>query len=304
MSDDKPGCYWRGHGESRALKGRHTDGCAGQHCKGCEPCPDRHCICCGIRHSLDQTCPTCLHDVREDLDLITHMLGRLREQALNGSTLSGSGAVKLAAAAAIPGGDAMVELGPFSDGSAAIDPEQRADEHVHPDSTISHTITSWALDWTEQAGGTMRHPFDPDHVTWAAKYHPAFNDFVTEIRQARTRLEDVTGDGERPDRGAPCFVCHRPLMREYGDDDASDRWWCDRCRKSFGVGEYVSEVGRNYRANAEWLTAEDIETTLRIPRGSLSSWASKGYVRKKRDINTGRVVYSVKDAVTRRDMVA
>jgi len=300
MSDDKPGCYWRGSGEARALKGRHVADCDGQHCKGCEPCPDRHCVCCGFRHSIDQTCPRCLGDTRDDLDAIVSMLGRLRQQALHGSTLSGSGAVKPLATAEIPGGDAMVELGPQSDGSAAIDERQRDDERAYSHDPVMHTITSWSQDWTEQAGGTYRHPFRDEHVTWAATYHPAFDDFVTEIRQARARLEDLLGDGDRPDTGAPCFVCHQPLEREYGDSDDTDRWYCSRCKKAFNVGEYVSEVGKNYRANAEWLTDDDIEKTYRVLAGTVRYWASTKKIRKKRDQNTGRVVYSVDDCLARR----
>lgn len=304
MSDDKPKCIWRGPGTPRALKGRHLDGCGSDPCPGCQPCAERHCICCGMRHSLDQTCPSCISDTRDDLDAIVTMLSRLHEQALNGSTLSGSGAVKPAAAAAIPGGDAMVELGPFSDGSAATDAKQKADESVSPDATIAHTLASWSQDWTEHAGGTHRHPLNDDHVTWAATFHPAFDVFVTEIRQCRSRLEDMVHDGERSDLGAPCFSCRRPLERQYGTSDDTDKWWCGRCKKSFDVGEYVTMVGKNYRANAEWLTAEDIADRLRVPRGSLSSWASQGHVRKKRDINTGRTVYSVTDAETRRNDTA
>lgn len=304
MSDDKPKCIWRGPGNPRALKGRHLDDCDGEPCPGCQPCPERHCICCGMRHSLDQTCPSCLGDTRDDLDAIVLMLSHLRGQTLHGSTLSGSGAVKPVAAAEIPGGDAMVELGPFSDGSAATDPKQKADERARPDATIAHVLASWSQDWTEQAGGTHRHPLNDDHVTWAAKYHPAFDAFAAEVRQSRARLEDMLHDGERSDLGAPCFTCSRPLEKQYGLDDETDKWWCSRCKRTFNVGEYVSEVGKNYRAKADWLTAEDIAKQLRVPRGSLSSWASQGDVRKKRDINTGRVVYSVADTETRRNGTA
>lgn len=301
-------CIWRGSNNPRAIRGRHDDeGCVDQYgdpdqyCKGCLPCPERHCVVCGMRHAMDQTCPDCLAEVRENLDAITDCLVRLKDQALNGSTMTGSGAVKPEAASEIPGGEAMVELGPWSTGEAATDPSQRALERVRPDATISHALASWAQDWTESAGGTARHPLTPDHVTWASRHHAGFSDFATEMRQCRARIEDMVHLGSRTMTGAPCFMCHRPLERVYGKDDASDQWWCDRCKRSLGVGEYVTEVGKNYRAKADWLTVEDIAETYRVTRGSVSGWASAGYVRKKSDMNTGRMVYNVADILAKRD---
>lgn len=298
---DELRCTWRGSGQPRGIIGRHVSDCTGE-CRGCEPCPERHCICCGHNHSLDQTCPSCLAEVRTDIGLIEFMLRvRLRAQVTDGSSLTGSGSVKLMASSDIPGGEAMVEIGPYSDGGAATDRLQKDDERVRPEATISQIMGSWSQDWTESAGGTVRHPSNHDHVTWAAKHHPAFDDFAREIREHRSRLEDMLHDGERADLGAPCFVCHRPLERHYGKSEGNDSWWCEKCKKDLGVAEYVEEVGKNYRRNAEWLTAEDVSETYQIPRGSLSSWASGGDVRKKRDMNTGRMVYNVKDALTRRD---
>lgn len=307
-------CIWRGTQQPRAVRNRHTDECTDDYCKGCQPCKERHCLACGINHSLDQLCPSCLNAVRGDLNAVLSMSStrNLRAEAVHASNEDGN----LVAGSPIPGGEAMVLLGPWSDGSArtlarydaANTKDLENDERRGDRMTTQSMLASWAQDWTE-SGAKDLHPAFDDDVTWAAKHHPAFDDFAREIRQHRAYLEALLHEGEQHDTGAPCEICGKDLERLWEINAKDDHWWCGRCKKSFDPGEYVEMVSKAARKHKHWLTSRDMEAEHRIPRGTLTSWAAKSDrnpepIRKRLDIHIGRQVYNVADALARRNAKA
>lgn len=291
-------CRWTGRETPRAIKDRHKDECQNDECKGCLPCPETHCVVCGIEHVDQQTCPGCIATTREDIAEIVRMDGKLEEHAISGGNDG-----RLEAARDIPGGEAMVMHGP-----GAQHGEIGRGEHM----TTLMLLVSWEDDWRsikhqpaeEKATVSGAAAYLDEHLTWAAQNHPAFDAVAEELRGHRAHLEDVLHDGERPDLGAPCVLCGRPLERIWAELARNDRWWCSRCKQLLEPDEYDEAVARDGRRFAKWLTPPDMQEEHRIPRGSLTSWASEGHVRKRRDINIGRMVYNVADAVARRDDLA
>jgi hypothetical protein len=298
MSDGKPDCYWTSTQTPRALKNRHGNSCENEDCRGCIPCPEAHCIICGIEHVDQRTCPKCIGATREDLVQIRRMFARLHEQ-----TIEGGNEGKLEAARPIPGGEAMVMLSPGS--HHGFMEYESAGDHMPTELLLA----TWEDDWRSMKGTPTEEPATvPDavayfdgHLSDMAQRHDAFDDFSTEIRQHRAHLEDVLHDGERIETGAPCKVCGRPLERNYGLQAKDDSWWCGRCKDVISPEDYTEHVARDSRRFATWLPTVEMKLEYRINRGTLQGWASKGYVRKKRDLNLGRTVYNVADAVAKRD---
>lgn len=318
-----PTCRWNKAAGERQLPDRHLAACDGKHCAGCQPCPDQHCTSCRKRHTLDRICPTCLGEVREILVDIVHLSAQLLPHALAGGDHG-----KLEAARPIPGGDAMVLLGPASLGDerkaahAALFAEAQAqglteqaawawaskrvgDDEIAGDPIhTANLLKGWERDWSKYAGVPRTVG---QHLDWAAQHHPAFSDFVSEIRDHRTYLENLVHDGVRTDLGAPCPKCQRPLEKVWADgDDANeedDRWWCPRCKVSRKPGEYVHVVTAGYRQHAAWLTAPEIEATYRVNISTLRNWASssRGHVARRYDRRARRTVYSTADVERMRD---
>lgn len=299
MSDaEKPKCYWTSTQTPRALRDRHGIDCEAESCRGCVSCPDAHCLICGIEHVTQRTCPKCIGATRDDLGQIASLYGALLIHAVEGGNYG-----RLEAARPIPGGEAMVMLSPGS--HHGFHEYESPGDHMPTELLLA----TWEDDWrslagnptTERASVQTAVGYLEEHLAIEAQRHDAFDAFADEMRRHRAHLEDVLHDGERIETGAPCTGCNRPLERIYGAQARNDSWWCDRCKIALKPDEYVSNVAREGRRFAEWLTASDMSEEYRIPRGSVTAWATKGRVRKRRDFHLGRMVYNVADAVTRRD---
>lgn len=134
-----------------------------------------------------------------------------------------------------------------------------------------------------------------------------------DIKKAKARLENLLHAGDRSDRGAPCLQCGTALVKDWGDcegcDDCGEEHERDRfrCPKRECPVEYVDgdelalAVKNTARQYAEWLTATDMLAEYRIPVGTVTGWATKGKVRKRRDFSSGRMTYNVADALAERD---
>lgn len=131
-----------------------------------------------------------------------------------------------------------------------------------------------------------------------------------DIAKARAHLENLLYAGERSDRGAPCLVCGTALVKDWaGTKEAPeppehDRWRCPNgeCDVTYVDGDELNLAIKNTaRQYAEWLTATDMAAEYRINVGTLQSWASRERVRKRKDYNSGRMVYNVAEALAERD---
>lgn len=274
-------CIWRGSDQPRAVKGKHLAACTvdeqgpllarvnlgpnsfapaiplGQ-CAGCLPCPKRHCCVDGHEH-LDSahplTCPSCVGEVRKDLQLIVDMHAKLPSEAVNrGWNGDRDGQVL--------GGDAMVMLamtyreqtGVAADGDHS---HERKSDPVPP----LLTLATWEDVWRDHLG---HDPAGTASVRAAAVYlgllltqmaqdpDVPFEDFARDIRQTRGRMQSVLHDRNLGDvANIGCFECGDRLERRLTDDGFEDVWTCQRCRRRYTYTEYNFALRAHLEAATE-----------------------------------------------------
>lgn len=143
----------------------------------------------------------------------------------------------------------------------------------------------------------------------------AFDELAREVETTLGYVEEVLSIAPRPQRGAPCPVCHaagrkaKQLVREYADgepDDALDMWACPTaaCGETWTVEQYDKYVEREHARQAPRLTASQIAAEYRVSEGTLRVWAARGKVRKYGRDTSGRQLYDVADVLRVRDTSA
>ena len=161
-------------------------------------------------------------------------------------------------------------------------------------------------------------------LNWAWANELNWDDFATDVRRARARLEDLLREGLRSERGVPCLSCNVDLVRPTanrrevnwcsGHDGVCkiphercphdrgglrDVWVCPSCEREYDTESYRRAVAQAHLFSADWLTVEQVTTRTGVARGSITGWASRGQVRRRKDVQTGRMTYSVTDVETR-----
>ena len=288
-----------------------------------QPCERPHCVVGRCWNHLDdthpQTCPECVGLVRDHLAEIVRLTELLPIQAMQG----GNDGHPLAGAA-IPGGDATVLLAPGSDARARVWARERGDQreaeglrrgydgdytHQHDESdadpvppllVLATHEDDWRHELGHQAGprATMWRCADylGQHLTMMAQRHPAFDEFAADLARMRARLEDVLGEGERDERGAPCMKCGTIQVRRcHPRHGLLDEWACPRCRTTSTAAEYWKSVEQDYQDNATALHAEAIERRTGVPIGTIRVWVNRGKVRRRGTDERGRALYDVAD---------
>jgi len=176
------------------------------------------------------------------------------------------------------------------------------ENEARPTIASEANVIRWALDWL-----------------W--ENEPRFEDFAEDMRVARGRLEALLAEGLRAKRGVPCLsvecdggilvqpvddrrehrwceghdgVCHLPHERcPHDRGGLRDEWVCPSCDRRYGVEDYRRAVAQSAFLNAEWLPLEDAIARTGAKRGSIQGWATRGHVRRRKDVETGRVLYNV-----------
>lgn len=299
----------------RIVTGRHDPDCYDQTCEGCQPCTEPHCRICGREHA-DGSCAECTAATRDDL----HEIGRLCHSLPEEVEVRGID------------GEAMVLLGPAVDPEAWSHVEAAyvsgrlpegwieaahgrecpllvneacsgcAGGELHPQLVLGTWDMVWrdALDHDEPTA-RLTIPAAIDYLdrqlTYMAGFvHVPFEDFARDLRACRAHLEAVLHDGEQRDTGAPCMACGVRQVREWGRLAAADGWRCPKCKAFSTEAQYALAVRADYedqRGQFDYLPAEDCAAVTGATRGSITGWASRGQVRKRREY--GRVVYHVAD---------
>lgn len=217
------------------------------------------CIVCGASLSLEdrQTCADCIALTRSRLAEIVELyallpgeLGHATATPPDAAGGSHSDETRL------PGGDALAMLAPGSAGRSQIrgvplrngtrSVEHEADEYHDDPASVAFELARTEDDWRhtrrEPAGGpatvTSAAGYLNARLGWAAAYHPAFDEFATDVRNLHRRLKDITGNSDRPQVGVPCFDCGADLLREYGQES----YRCPRCRREYEAAEYMLAV--------------------------------------------------------------
>lgn len=136
----------------------------------------------------------------------------------------------------------------------------------------------------------------------STRMEPPFVDFARDLAGCRSHLEDVLHDSRKPETGAPCPLCEKPLEHVYGAEEDDDEWVCPRasCGQRYSEGDYRAKVTATYRTKAVSLTASDLRAEYRVSESSVRTWAQRGQVRKRGKDGQGRMRYDVEDVLTAR----
>jgi hypothetical protein len=176
------------------------------------------------------------------------------------------------------------------------------ENEARPTIASEANVIRWALDWL-----------------W--ENEPRFEDFAEDMRVARGRLEALLAEGLRAKRGVPCLsvdcdgaalvqpvaprrdphwcdghdgVCVLPHDHCAHDRGGlRDEWVCPSCDRRYGVEDYRRAVAQSAFLNAEWLPLEDAIARTGAKRGSIQGWATRGHVKRRKDVETGRVTYNM-----------
>lgn len=168
-------------------------------------------------------------------------------------------------------------------------------------------------------------------LDWLWENEPHWEDFAEDIANARARLDNLLAEGLRAKAGVPCLSaeCEGALLiqpmanrREHRTCDGHeheggkvcviphercphdrgglrDTWKCPRCDRRYEAEDYRRAVAQSHYLNAEWLPLEDACKRSGAKRGSVQGWATRGQVRKRKDLASGRVLYHVGDIEAR-----
>ena len=248
-----------------------------------------------------QTCSRCVARVRDDLDAVAVAYAHLERVIWQTAYRTGR----------LPGGDALVYV---TDGSTqrpmhgyeTAEPQRhplaRVDELPPPkirDEWPSDPLSVLAMleanerDWRHEfghgpavdlatVGGCLRYLRDW-HLL-AARTHPGFDDYATELRDMRSRLEHVVGLADDPVRApAQCFDCTGQLVRTYTDRGLADDWTCRGCGRVYDQPSYFLALRAMPSDCQGWVPVKIAAAALRVPESTLFRWAARGEVETVRE---------------------
>ena len=226
----------------------------------------------------------------------------------------------------LPGGDAMVMLGPAANLEAwewQVESAELAffagnrDDWLDLDDQDSDPAPALLVlaYWEDKVRDERGNPTDlratveraADYMLgqldWLVTVYLEVEELARDLRRLRARLEAVLKDGIRLDRGVPCMTCGTLLIKIWGHatDGRDDKWHCSLCEEWSNVEQYMLAVKYAHRSNAPALTAPDIEDEYRVPAGTVRVWAHRGDIKKRGKDGSGRQLYDVKDTLDMRD---
>ena len=183
----------------------------------------RRCIVCHHRELADdepQTCRRCVQHARTTLGWVARLFpllrveieGRAGRAPTPGGRRSSDGAAPVAFA------ELLSLMGPGSDGGAH---DATADDAP----SVAWELSRWEDDWRSVMGRpgapcapsvVSAHDFLAVNLSWAANWHPAFGEFVGDVRRLLGRLRSALQMMDNPlPMGADCFECGDRLVRDY-----------------------------------------------------------------------------------------
>jgi len=198
---------------------------------------------------------------------------------------------------------------------------------------ILQTLLFWSEAWREEKGFPLegRRPTVATEANvlrslleWAWETLPEWDDFAKDVAGARARLENLLVAGQRTERGVPCLSCNVELVRPTWDPfqpreceghdgvcylphafcphdrgGLRDEWVCPKCERRYDEKSYRNAVNYEAYLRAEWLPLDLAEMRSEAKGGTIKVWATRGQVRKRKDIETGRMTYNMADVEAR-----
>ena len=213
----------------------------------------------------------------------------------------------------LPGGDALVLLGPGGTGTAEDGETSRDGDPV----SVAWFLAQWEDEWRHTrgdgaaeiaAGSTSAVVFAAahfleQHARWAAAEHPAFPDFLGELKALHEALERASGMHRAAVRApVPCFECGGALLRLVREGLEDEVLTCASCRTTLEPSEYQRGCDEAAKAASRLdVAGEAFETValvaqlLERPAWTVRGWERRGLIRRH---DQGGVIFvSVGDAV-------
>lgn len=242
--------------------------------------------------------------VARDLTEIVALSGQLPGQAVNDSN-----------AALMPGGRAMVALGPvanleaWENMTASSERYGRAytsAEDEDPDDAWSafQRIEFWSEQWRREHGAEYgQRPTIASEanflrylLNWAWDNLMEWDDFAADIKRARIQLEDIVSAGTRAERGAPCLYegCRGiRLVRKLEPARDKDgyriwrhsKWHCPRCHREWDEDAYARMVTAAHESTKSeeiegetWCTVDVAARKVDRPQATIRVWMNRGHI--------------------------
>jgi hypothetical protein len=134
-------------------------------------------------------------------------------------------------------------------------------------------------------------------LDWAWDNEPHWDDFADDVRTAKTRMEGMLTEGERPAfRGVPCLYdeCKgaRLIRKTVPTRDKKGRkvwrltdWHCPKCKRSWSEEDYTRNIYAAIQrdkihvdADDTWCTVDHAAMLVKRPEGTVRSWVSRAEV--------------------------
>lgn len=204
----------------------------------------------------------------------------------------------------MPGGLAMVALGSVANLEAwenryeAAEAFRRPAEHVLDEDDQweppLQTLCFWSEQWRAEHGAEYdKRPTletEANYIRWALDWawdnETHWDDFASDIRKARLRMEDLVNAGTRPERSRiVCNMCDAQprllVVRGVADDCSDDGWKCPSCKVRFDAkGAQRAHAAMLRSAGAErWVAQADAIATLKAqgrPERTVRAWLAEG----------------------------
>lgn len=149
----------------------------------------------------------------------------------------------------LPGGDAMIALGPVANREAWENMQETSErtglkltapELEDERETPLQRILYWSERWRRHHGAeygqtpnlSTEVSFIRWNLEWATVHEPQWQQFAADMAQAQADLETILNAGRRDivSTDVACLLCETPLRRRMTDTDGyEDEWWCGQC---------------------------------------------------------------------------
>ena len=222
-------------------------------------------------------------NLRRDLAAIATMANQLAARGID-----------LAASKLMPGGEATTQQAPVASHEAwanrldttethAADrrppvyaiADNEDDEHEWGPAQI---LAFWSEQWRQQMGKTtdrltltseVAFLRRPDTLAWATANEPHLDQYHADVHTARTRLENITRDGERATRSrVTCDRCPHPqrLIQVHGRTPDTDAWKAPCCGATLTEDDKNRALARQLhsRGAARWINRTEAISALMV----------------------------------------
>lgn len=247
-------------------------------------------------------CAECVGETRTLLaDILAYYvelsghLGRLRGQVLG---MRGGGTE----GRPLPGGDALVLLGPGSPGYA----EDAETSREGDPPSVAYELRYWEKDWREERKEICMCGNVPSSVKylytnsrWASINYPGFAEFYADLKRLRLRLSIATCRHRSPVKAnASCFRCGGVLQRQIDARGFEEEHvTCRDCGDTYDAGRYLlalraaAEQASSYvdSEGDQWETPAVLGHRLGRSVNSLAAWRRDKRVRAQ--VRDGGVVF-------------